>query len=122
MLHDALEDMSQSLNASHVSGASPSSRILSSKHHPTNDINSNTNNNESTRLHQEFVELQSRYEVTQTRLEDAYHENHTLSELVQQEQDEKYMLHDEVTTLREQLILQQKQSGGIATKSSVSIK
>ena len=114
MLQDALEDMSQSLNASHISGAaSPNRNNVASKHHPNNSSLNGTNSNvESTRLHQEFVELQSRYEVTQTRLKDAYHENHTLSELVQQEQDEKYMLHDEVTTLREQLILQQQPPSG----------
>ena len=119
MLQDALEDMSQSLNASHISGAaSPNNKILSSIPHPSNNIKG-ISNKDDTRLHQEFVELQSRYEVTQTRLKDAYHENHTLSELVQQEQDEKFMLHDEVSTLREQL---QKQAGGSNAKSSISIK
>jgi hypothetical protein len=37
--------------------------------------------NES-RLKEEIVEVKSRYEVTQSRLEDAYLENHTQSTLV----------------------------------------
>jgi hypothetical protein len=82
MLQDALEDMSQSLNASHLSGTnfilSPNNQrrlqqpmIVSS--HPKSM-------QEGKRLHQELVELQSRYEVTQSRLNDAYSENRSLRE------------------------------------------
>jgi hypothetical protein len=103
MLQDALEDMSQSLNASHISGThvsgttgSSSNNVLSPNHHQqqlhpnyhhpmashdvTKTSSNNNNSNENKRWHQEYVELQSRYEVTQTRLNDAYSENHTLRE------------------------------------------
>ena len=60
-LHDALDDMSHSLNnASHVSGSTA------------------TQNRNNHRLKEELVELQSRYEVTQSRLQDAIVENHAL--------------------------------------------
>jgi hypothetical protein len=81
MLQDALEDMSQSLNASHVSGTS---FILSPNNHsqvqPKFVSTSSKSTQEGKRLHQEFVELQSRYEVTQSRLKEAYSENLSLRE------------------------------------------
>jgi hypothetical protein len=117
MLHDALEDMSHTLNASHISESNQNSpnrhsNILSPNQQQqpgmTTETGRNLENNDSKQrqqqlLHQEYVELKSRYEVTQTRLKDAYNENHTLSELIQKEVEEKYVLNDEVTTLREQL-------------------
>jgi hypothetical protein len=82
MLQDALEDMSQSQNASHVSESNKF--ILSSNNHPLSQpkhISTTTkSSHEGKRLHQEFVELQSRYEVTQSRLNDAYSENQSLRE------------------------------------------
>jgi chromosome segregation ATPase len=84
-LHDALEDMSQSFNVSHLSGISKTSQKSES------------------RLKEEVVEIKSRYEVTQSRLEDAYIENHTLVEaLTQREQEEKEMA-QEIQILRGEL-------------------
>jgi chromosome segregation ATPase len=84
-LHDALEDMSQSFNVSHLSGISKTSQKSES------------------RLKEEVVEIKSRYEVTQSRLEDAYIENHTLVEaLTQREQKEKEMA-QEIQILRGEL-------------------
>jgi chromosome segregation ATPase len=81
MLQDALEDMSQSLNASHVSGTN---YILSPNNpaqlQPKFVSTSSKKTPEGKRLHQEFVELQSRYEVTQSRLNEAYSENRSLRE------------------------------------------
>ena len=86
-LHDALEDMSQSINASHFSTGTGS--IASQR-------------NES-RLREELVELKSRYEVTQGRLEDAYVENHTLVEALSKREREERSLMDEIKGLREKL-------------------
>ena len=64
-LHDALDDMSHSLNnASHVSASTA------------------TQHNHNHKLKEELVELQSRYEVTQSRLQDAIVENHALRNTV----------------------------------------
>lgn len=83
-LHDALEDMSQSINASHLSGVSGSQR---------ND----------SRLREEIVELQSRNVVTQARLEDAYVENHTLVESLNRREKEERAFRDEISALRDKL-------------------
>jgi chromosome segregation ATPase len=81
-LHDALEEMSQSLNVSHLSGMSQK--------------------NES-RLKEEIVEVKSRYEVTQSRLEDAYLENHTLVEALNKREREENDMAREIQILRGEL-------------------
>jgi chromosome segregation ATPase len=81
-LHDALEEMSQSLNVSHLSGMSQK--------------------NES-RLKEEIVEVKSRYEVTQSRLEDAYLENHTLVEALNKREREENDMAQEIQILRGEL-------------------
>jgi chromosome segregation ATPase len=81
-LHDALEEMSQSLNVSHLSGMSQK--------------------NES-RLKEEIVEVKSRYEVTQSRLEDAYSENHTLVEALNKRGRAENDMAQEIQILRGEL-------------------
>lgn len=89
-LQDALEDMSQALNASHLSG-----KNVNMGHLP--------NSKNEGRLREELVELKSRYEVTQGRLEDAFVENHTLVEALQTREKEEMDLVGEVKALREKL-------------------
>jgi chromosome segregation ATPase len=68
-LHDALEEMSrQSLNVSHVSSFSAISPAM----------NKGIDGKTEARLREELVELKSRYEVTQRRLEDSVGENRSL--------------------------------------------
>jgi predicted nuclease with TOPRIM domain len=74
--------MSQSLNVSHLSGMSQK--------------------NES-RLKEEIVEVKSRYEVTQSRLEDAYLENHTLVEALNKREREENDMAQEIQILRGEL-------------------
>jgi len=90
-LQDALEDMSQSINASHISHQqqSPDQKEKASK------IES--------RLREELVELKSRYEVTQGRLEDSFVENHSLVEALQKREKEEGAMVKELKVLREQL-------------------
>ena len=84
-LHDALEDMSQSINASQISGMTG----LSQK-------------NEG-RLREEIVELKSRYEVTQDRLNDSYVENRSLSDALKTREQEEHKMSEEVRALKEKL-------------------
>lgn len=91
-LQDALEEMSQSLNASHVSGGNAMGQSSSAA----------SNKNEA-RLREEIVELKSRYEVTQGRLEDAFVENHTLVEALHKREHEETDLMKEVKALRAKL-------------------
>jgi chromosome segregation ATPase len=86
-LHDALEDMSQSLNVSHLSG------------------NTGFSQKNESRLREEIVELKSRYEVTQTRLQDAFIENHSLVEALQKRDEEERCMIDEIDVLTEKLKL-----------------
>jgi chromosome segregation ATPase len=81
-LHDALEDMSQSLNVSHLSGKSQKSE---------------------SRLKEEIVEVKSRYDVTKSRLEDAYVENHTLVEALNKREQEESDMMQEIQILRGEL-------------------
>lgn len=85
-LHDALEDMSQSINASHVSGAT------------------GTSNKHDSRLREEIVQLKSRNEVTQKQLEMAKREKNSLAEALSSRggSDEKETL-EELRALREKL-------------------
>eukprot|EP00523_Entomoneis_sp_CCMP467_P009311 CAMPEP_0168723234 /NCGR_PEP_ID=MMETSP0724-20121128/3011_1 /TAXON_ID=265536 /ORGANISM="Amphiprora sp., Strain CCMP467" /LENGTH=664 /DNA_ID=CAMNT_0008769937 /DNA_START=93 /DNA_END=2088 /DNA_ORIENTATION=+ len=81
-LHDALEDMSQSLNAtSHASV---------------------TSKNEG-RLKEEIVEVKSRYEVTASRLQDAFVQNNQLVEELKKRDDEEKRLVEELNVLRKRL-------------------
>ena len=84
-LHDALEDMSHSINASHLSGTT------------------NLSNKNEARLREDLVEMKSRYEVTQSRLEDAFVENHTLVEALQKREKEEKEMVEELTLLRQRL-------------------
>lgn len=84
-LHDALEDMSQSINVSHMSGAT------------------GTSHKADGRLREEIVELKSRNEVTEARLTDALAENHSLIESLRRREKEEKSLIDEVGVLRERL-------------------
>jgi hypothetical protein len=86
-LHDALEDMSQSVNMSHLSGQS--GRSLTPK-----DVS---------RLREEIVQLKSRNQVAQGRLEDAYVENQTLVESLNKRDLEERAFADEINALREKL-------------------
>jgi predicted nuclease with TOPRIM domain len=56
-------------------------------------------------LREEIVELKSRYEVTQTRLQNAFVENHSLVEALQKrDEEERYMI-DKIDVLTENLKL-----------------
>lgn len=84
-LHDALEDMSQSINASHLSGTT------------------NLSARNEAKLKEDLVEMKSRYEVTQSRLEDAFVENHTLVEALQKREKEEKEMVEELYLLRQRL-------------------
>ena len=92
-LQDALEDMSQSINASHISATfnnhTPQQKQQSSK--------------TEARLREELVELKSRYEVTQIRLEDSFVENHTLVEVLKKREQEENDMVEELKILEERL-------------------
>jgi len=90
-LQDALEDMSLSLNASHQ--ASP----------PKQQQPPQSASKSEARLREELVELKSRYEVTQGRLDDSFVENHTLVEALQKREQEENAMLEELKVLREQL-------------------
>jgi chromosome segregation ATPase len=77
-LHDALEDLSQS------------------------DHNKNRSGGGDAKLRQKFVELNSRYEVTQNKLEDAHVENHALVKALKQKELEDKKRNDEIRLLRQQ--------------------
>ena len=77
-LHDALEDLSQS------------------------EHNKNRSGGGDAKLRQKFVELNSRYEVTQNKLEDAHVENHALVKALKQKELEDKKRNDEICQLREQ--------------------
>lgn len=109
-LHDALEDMSQSINASHLSGTT------------------NLSQKNEAKLREELVEMKSRCEVTQSRLEDAFVENHTLVEALQKREKEEKQMVEELHLLRQRLKQSQSdlersrsgQSGGGSTFSGHS--
>jgi chromosome segregation ATPase len=84
-LHDALEDMSQSINASHVSGAT------------------GTSNKNDSRLREEIVQLKSRNEVTQKQLEMAKRDKNALVETLNKREKGDAGASDEVRMLREKL-------------------
>jgi hypothetical protein len=92
-LHDALEDMSQNLNASHVSAFSAKSSPF-----PQQSVSQ-----ESSRLMEELVEVKSRYEVTLGKLETSMHDNHELVESLQKKDNEGEKLNHELKILRDQL-------------------
>jgi chromosome segregation ATPase len=97
-LHDALEDMSHNINVSHLSGGT------------------NTSTKNEARVKEELVEMKSRYEVTQSRLEDAFVENHTLVEALQKREQEEKEMAEELYLLRQRL----KQTQGELDKKSSS--
>jgi chromosome segregation ATPase len=86
-LHDALEDMSHSINASHVSGTTNKHQAEAA----------------TARLRDEFKELKKSHDVTQSRLEDMFVENHTLVEALKKREKEEVELAEEVNILRRQL-------------------
>jgi chromosome segregation ATPase len=85
-LHDALEEMSQALSQSHMSAMAmtPASKAES-------------------KIREELVELKSRCEVTQNRLEDSRVENHSLSEALKKRENEERSMVNEIRLLHEQL-------------------
>jgi len=83
-LHDALEDMSHGLNAMQKDGLGPPKMS-------------------DGRLKEEIVELKSRYEVTQSRLEDSYVENHTLIEKLREKEAADKSATEELRILRAKL-------------------
>lgn len=111
-LHDALEDMSHSINASHISSSlSPQQKKQSSK--------------AEARLRAELVEIKSRYEVTQSRLEDSFVENHTLVEALQKREKEEKDMVKELEILRERLAASEAELDSakyIATSALVKIE
>jgi chromosome segregation ATPase len=84
-LHDALEDMSQSINASHVSGATASS------------------NKQDSRLREEIVQLKSRSEVTQKQLEMANRDKLVLADTLSKREKDERGSSEEMKMLREKL-------------------
>lgn len=92
-LHDALDEMSR-MNNSITSGVDP----LSPK-----TPNSHITNKAEAKLNQEIVELKSRYEVTQSRLEDAFVENHTLVEALKEKEESEKEAMEGMRILREKL-------------------
>jgi chromosome segregation ATPase len=94
-LHDALEDVSrQSLNVSHVSSFSAKS---------PSQVKSMDGKVEA-RLREDLVQLKSRYEVTQIRLEDSIGENHSLVEELKQQDTERESTSKELMSLRDKLL------------------
>ena len=68
-------------------------------------------------LRKEVAEMKSRHEVAQSRLEDAFVENHSLVEALKKREAEESQMAEEVNVLREQLqraeaLLQQQQEQG----------
>jgi chromosome segregation ATPase len=103
-LQDALEEMSQSLNASHMNG---------------------TNGKGESRLREEIVELKSRYEVTQGRLDDAFVENHTLIEVLRKREKEEDEMMKEMTVLKERLRASEaelEKAKSVATSALVAVE
>jgi chromosome segregation ATPase len=84
-LHDALEDMSQSINASHVSGATASS------------------NKQESRLREEIVQLKSRNEVTQKQLELAKRDKQALADTLSKRENDERGTSEDMKMMREKL-------------------
>ena len=80
-LHDALEDIGEEGGSTGLGG----------------------NNNSEAKLRQKFVELNSRYEVTQNKLEDAHVENHALVKALKQKELEEKQRQQEMRQLQERL-------------------
>jgi chromosome segregation ATPase len=113
-LQDALEDMSQSINASHISAS------YNTSPHPKQQ----TSKTEA-RLREELVELKSRYEVTHARLEDSFVENHTLIEVLKKREKEERDMVQELTILQERLAASEAEVDSakyIATSALVKIE
>lgn len=92
-LHDALEDMSQSLNASHVSAFSAKSSPFPQR----------SSTKEASRLREELVEVKSRYEVTLDKLGCSMDDNQALVESLQNKDSDEEKLNNEFKILCEQL-------------------
>ncbi|CAB9496558.1 BRCT domain protein [Seminavis robusta] len=90
-LHDALDELSRMNNGNLNSGNA-------------NNIGASmVSGKAENRLNQEIVELKSRYEVTQSRLEDAYVENHTLVEALKEKEESEKDAIEGMRILREKL-------------------
>uniref|UniRef100_A0A7S2Y9Y2 Uncharacterized protein n=1 Tax=Entomoneis paludosa TaxID=265537 RepID=A0A7S2Y9Y2_9STRA len=105
-LHDALEDMSQSVHTANNAASVVSAKSMQSK-------------NEG-RLKEEIVELKSRYEVTQSRLQDAFVENQSLVEALKKREEEEKSMIEELHVLRKRLDARQGDSGAPQDRQSSS--
>jgi len=94
-LHDALDEMSRMNNNS---GA-----VSSGNKNNTEATTISPNSKMESRMNQEIVELKSRYEVTQSRLEDAYDENHALVEALKEKEESEKDAIEGMRILREKL-------------------
>lgn len=100
-LHDALDEMSRVNNSTNNDLLSPlDKKVAGGK---PNTPGSAISNKSEARLNQEIVELKSRYEVTQSRLEDAYVENHTLVEALKEKEESEKDAIEGMRILREKL-------------------
>jgi hypothetical protein len=122
-LQDALEEMSQSLNASHLHSVDVSTQS-STRQLPHQSQNHQPANKSEARLREEIVELKSRYEVTQARLQDSFAENQSLVDSLQKRELNDSDLVHEVSVLREKLQSAEKELDNakyIATSALVKI-
>lgn len=104
-LHDALEDLSHSVNASRASAK-----------------NEKAQQQQAEQLRKEMHELKSHHDLTKSRLEDAFVENHSLVEALKKREMEESQMAQEVNVLRQQLeraeaqLMQQPQHQGTPQK------
>ena len=92
------------MNNSNVSaGGSRSLSPLANNGNPNTPSSAVSTHQADVRLNQEIVELKSRYEVTQSRLEDAYVENHTLVEALKEKEESEKDAVEGMRILREKL-------------------
>ncbi|GAX18149.1 hypothetical protein FisN_25Hh132 [Fistulifera solaris] len=91
-LHNALEDMSQ-MNGSQVSGVSGAHR----------GVNLASQQKRDQRLHEQLVEMKSRYDVTKDQLDNAMAENQALIETLKKRDRGEHALKEEIQQLRDQL-------------------
>ena len=77
--------------------------LTADEHGHLNTPSTNVASKSEARLKEELVELKSRYEVTQSRLEDAYVENHTLVDALKEKEESEKDAFEGMRILREKL-------------------